>query len=167
VGKPATFAVTERIRINGHAAAGARISGEICERLKMPGETAEQIRDIVRDHMKFMNVRKMRESTLKRFLREPHFSELLELHRIDCLASHGNLATRDFCLEKLAGITEEDLRPARILDGHDLAAMGFEPGPPFGEILRAVEDEQLEGRVRTREAAEAFVNERFGALRSG
>ena len=167
VGKPATFAVTDRIRFNGHSAAGARISEEICERLKMPGETADRIRDIVRDHMKFMNVRKMRESTLKRFLREPHFSELQELHRIDCLASHGNLATRDFCLEKLAGITEEDLRPARILNGHDLAAMGFEPGPPFGEILRAVEDEQLEGRVRTREAAEAFVNERFGALRSG
>ena len=108
----------------------------------------------------------MRPAKLKRFLRDPFFPELLELHRIDCLACHGNLGAYDFCREKFAEFAEEDLRPARILDGNALAAMGFVPGPVFQEILAAVEDEQLEGRVRTREEAEAFVAEKFGDRRS-
>jgi len=162
VGKPVTYSASDRIRFNGHAAAGARMAEAICERLKVPKEEAARIRELVAHHMRFMNVREMRPSRLKRLLREPFFPELLELHRIDCLASHGDLATHRFCLEKLAQATEEDLRPPRLLDGHALIAMGFPPGPLLGEILSALEDEQLEGRVGTREEAEAFVLRRFG-----
>jgi poly(A) polymerase len=39
--------------------------------------------------------------------------------------------------------------------------MGYIPGPVFSEILRAVEDAQLEGRVTTKEEAEDFVRKRF------
>ncbi len=165
-GKPETISETDRIRFNGHAAAGARIAEEIGERLKMPSEQSGRIRDLVGNHMRFLEVRNMRPAKLKRFLREPFFPELLELHRIDCLACHGNLKSYDFCREKLAELAEEDLRPARVLDGNALAAMGFSPGPVFQEILSAIEDEQLEDRVRTREEAEAFVAEKFGDRRS-
>jgi poly(A) polymerase len=103
----------------------------------------------------------MRPSRLKRFLREPYFPELLELHRLDCLVSHGDLATYEFCLEKLEEIGGEELRPAPLLDGNGLAALGFSPGPLFSEMLTALEDEQLEGRVRTRQEAEAFVLKKY------
>ncbi len=162
VGKPVTHSVTDRIRFNGHAAAGASMAEEICERLQMSGNKKNRICELVKNHMKFMNVQKMRPSRLKRFLREPYFPELLELHRIDCLASHGNLATYEFCQERLEEIEGEELRPARLLDGYGLAELGFSPGPLFREILTALEDEQLEGRVRTREEAEAFVRQRYG-----
>ncbi len=162
VGKPVTHSVTDRIRFNGHAAAGASMAEEICERLQMSGNKKNRICELVKNHMKFMDVQKMRPSRLKRFLREPYFPELLELHRIDCLASHGNLATYEFCRERLEEIEGAELRPARLLDGYGLAELGFSPGPHFREILTALEDEQLEGRVRTREEAEAFVRQRYG-----
>ena len=161
VGKPPTYAVRDRIRFNGHDKAGAAMSAEICERLRMSRAQATRIRELVAHHMRFMHVEKMRESRLKRFLREAYFGELLELHRLDCLASHGNLRTHAFCTEKLRTLQEEALRPPRLLDGHDLVKMGCPPGRRVGEILRALEDEQLEGRISTPRQARAFAARRL------
>ncbi len=127
----------------------------------MSGGTRDRICELVKNHMKFMDVRKMRPRRLTRFFREPYFPELLELHRLDCLVSHGNLATYEFCREKLEEIGGEELRPAPLLDGNALAELGFSPGPLFSEILTALEDEQLEGRLRTPEDAKAFVLSRY------
>ncbi|MCY3823867.1 MAG: CCA tRNA nucleotidyltransferase [Nitrospinae bacterium] len=161
VGKPATFTETDRIRFNGHDKAGAAMSAEVCTRLRMPKARAARIFDLVANHMRFMHVEKMREARLKRFLREPYFGELLELHRVDCLASHGNLRTHEFCARKLGEIREEALRPPRLLDGRELMAMGYPAGPKLGEILFALEDEQLEGRISTKEEAKEFARRHF------
>ena len=161
VGKPPTYTETDRIRFNGHDKVGAAMSEEVCDRLRMPKARAARIRDLVANHMRFMHVEKMREARLKRFLREPYFGELLELHRVDCLASHANLRTHEFCTRKLGELHEEALRPPRLLDGHDLMAMGYPPGPGLGEILTAVEDEQLEGRISTGEEARDFARRNF------
>ena len=161
VGKPPTYTETDRIRFNGHDKAGAQMSEEVCGRLRMPKAQAARIRELVANHMRFMHVEKMRESRLKRFLREPYFGELLELHRVDCLASHGNLRTHEFCTRKLGEIRDEALRPPRLLDGHELMAMGHPPGPGLGKILTAIEDEQLEGRISTREEARDFARRNF------
>lgn len=45
------------------------------------------------------------------------------------------------------------VNPLPLLTGDDLIAAGFKPGPRFKQVLDEVLDEQLEGRVRTREAA--------------
>ncbi len=161
VGKPATYTETDRIRFNGHDKMGAAMSLDICERLRMSRARASRIRELVANHMRFMHVEKMRDSRLKRFLREPYFEELLELHRIDCLASHGNLRTYEFCTEKLRELQEESLRPPRLIDGHELMKMGYPPGPKLGEILVAIEDEQLEGRISTTEQAKSFARRNF------
>ena len=161
VGKPVTYTETDRIRFNGHDKAGAAMSLDICERLRMSGARASRIQELVANHMRFMHVEKMRDSRLKRFLREPYFEELLELHRIDCLASHGNLRTYDFCTEKLRELQEESLRPPRLIDGHELMRMGYPPGPKLGEILVSIEDEQLEGRISTTEQAKSFARRNF------
>lgn len=161
VGKPATCTKTDRIRFNGHDKAGARMSRAICERLRMSKARAARIEELVANHMRFMNVEKMRESRLKRFLRAPYFEELLELHRIDCLASHGDLRTHAFCERKLEALQEEALRPPRLLDGHQLMRMGYPPGPGIGEILRAIEDAQLEGSISTAAQARDFARGNF------
>ena len=162
IGKPPTYSVADRIRFNRHEVVGARMAGEICRRLRMANADTERISQLTAHHMRFRNVRDMRPSKLKRFLREEYFPELLELHRIDCLASHGMLDLYDFCTERLEQESREDLEPPPLIDGRDLIAMGFAPGPLFKEILAAVEDAQLEGAVRSREAALELVRERFG-----
>lgn len=167
VGKPVTYTETDRIRFNGHDKAGAAMGADICERLRMPKAHASRIRELIANHMRFMHVEKMREARLKRFLREPCFEELLELHRVDCLASHGNLRTHKFCTRKLAEIHEEALRPPRLIDGHDLMAMGYPAGPGLGKILFALEDEQLEGRISTKEQAREFARRNFPAPNNG
>jgi poly(A) polymerase len=87
----------------------------------------------------------------------------LALHRADSLASHGSLSTYEFVEEKLAEIPEEVRRPAPLINGDDLIAFGHLPGPKFRDILDAVEDGQLEGRLASREAALEFVKEQFPA----
>ena len=103
----------------------------------------------------------MRQSTLKRFLRQPGFQEHLELHRLDCLASHGDLSLWGFCKEKLTEIGPEEMRPERLLTGEDLIQMGYSPGPIFSRILSGLEDAQLEGRIKSREEAVQCVEQMF------
>jgi poly(A) polymerase len=157
VGKPPTFRVAERIRFDGHVTAGERMAAEILARLKFSSEQTERVVQLVANHMKFMDVSRMRESTLKRFLRQPYFEEHLELHRLDCLSSHGNLESYDFSVAKLADLKPADLKPPPLLNGRDLIALGFTPGPVFGKILAEVEDAQLESRIHSREEAIALA----------
>ena len=111
--------------------------------------------------MRFADAERMKESTLKRFLRLPRFDEHLELHRIDCLSSHGNLALYDFVRQRVQQTSQEEIRPAPLLNGEDLIALGYRPGPQFREILSAVEDAQLEGTLHSKDDALAFVRREF------
>jgi poly(A) polymerase len=95
----------------------------------------------------------MKESTLRRFLRLPDFEEHLELHRLDCVSSHGGLDNYEYVKYRLSELGEEQIAPPRLVTGNDLIEAGFAPGPEFGRVLNLVEDAQLEGRVRTREDA--------------
>jgi putative nucleotidyltransferase with HDIG domain len=162
VGKPPTFSVADRIRFNGHAEEGARMAHGILTRLRFSGEQTERVEALVANHMRFMHTRQMRESTLKRFLRMENFAELLELHRLDCLAGGGKLDNYKFALARLEELGEEQLRPKPLVTGHDLIELGYRPGPAFAKMLAAVEDAQLEGRVRSKEEAVALVQAEFG-----
>ncbi len=165
VGKPPTFRPPEkkgeRIRFDNHTVVGARMVEQIAERLRFSRRDTERIAALAEHHLRFKDVRQMRPATLKRFLRMEGFEELLELHRLDCLASHGDLSAYEFVREKMEELSVEEIRPPALLNGHDLIAMGYTPGPAFKEILRAVEDAQLEGRFGSKEEARAFVRERF------
>lgn len=161
IGKPGTWTITDRIRFHGHAEAGERIAREVMRRLRYPGEQIEQVAALVANHMKFMHLPEMRESTLKRFLRMPEFEEHLELHRADCISSHGKLAYYHYARDVLATLGEEQLRPAPLLTGDDLIAEGYKPGPQFREILESVETRQLERQITTREEALEWVRSRF------
>jgi poly(A) polymerase len=162
VGKPATFRVApDRIRFDGHVEVGVKMAQEICRRLRFSTDDTEQVLALIDNHMRFGHATRMKESTLKKFLRMPHFDDHLALHRADCLASHGDLGTYEFAQEKLAAIPPEKMRPSPLVTGDDLIAAGYAPGPRFKEILNAVEDAQLEGRLSSRDAALAFVRSEF------
>jgi tRNA nucleotidyltransferase/poly(A) polymerase len=161
VGKPPTFRVFDRIRFDRHCEVGVELVQRIAGRYRWPRAQIEAVCALVQDHLVFLNVRAMRRSTLLRWLRKPHFPELLELHRLDCLGSHRSLSTYEFCRTELASLTPAQARPVPLLTGDDLKGMGYLPGPRYKEILAAVEDAQLEGLLRSTEQAEAWVNEHF------
>jgi poly(A) polymerase len=162
VGKPGTFRVAERIRFDGHVELGEKIARNILARLRFSNAEIEQVIALVANHMRFSHVHEMRESKLKRMLRMDRFDEHLELHRLDCSSSHGNLENYDFAKSKLEQLPPEELRPRRLLTGHDLIAAGYAPGPDFARMLEMAEDAQLEARIDSTAEALELVKSAFG-----
>jgi poly(A) polymerase len=161
-GKALTRSVDDAgVHFYGHVGKGEELAGDILRRLKFSNAETETILALIRGHMTFMHVRDMRPSRLKRFLRQPAFDLHLELHRLDCLGSHGMLDNYTFCREQLATLSTEELHPPRLLTGDDLVALGYVPGPLFKKILDAVEDAQLNGEIGTNAEAGQLVKNRF------
>ena len=150
-----------RITFYGHAEIGAEKAVAICQRLRRSRETWERVEWLVRHHLRIAQAPQMRRSTLRRFLAEPHIDELLELARIDVLASNGNLEAYEFCKRAQAAFDDEPIKPPPLLRGRDLLELGYPRGPLFSEILGAVEDRQLEGELSTREAALEWVRRTY------
>jgi len=161
VGKPATFRVADRIRFDGHVEVGVKMAKNILHRLRFSNDDCDQILALVDNHMKFGDVQRMKDSTFKKFVRMPLFDEHLALHRMDCLSSHGDLTSYDFTRQKMAAIPPETIQPAPLITGKDLIEAGYTPGPRFKEILAAIEDDQLENRLHTRDEAMQVVHERY------
>jgi poly(A) polymerase len=165
VGKPATFRVApDRIRFDGHVDVGVRMAEDICHRLRFSNEDTDQILALVDNHMRFAHVQQMKESTFKRFVRMPRFDEHLQLHRMDCQSSHGDLTSYNFTRQKIADMPLAAIRPVPLITGDDLIAAGYRAGPLFKRILSAAEDGQLEGRLHSTEEALAFVRSEFPNL---
>jgi len=162
VGKPVTQTFEDRIRFSGHEKAGADMARRILERLRYPKELVERVEWLVAQHMRFKDALKMSDATFKRFVRQPGFETLLELYRIDLAASGRSMENYEAVLARLASIPPEALHPPPLLRGRDLVAMGYAPGPAFSRALKALEEEQLAGRIRTREEAEQFVRRILG-----
>jgi poly(A) polymerase len=165
VGKPPTSSVDEngRIRFNGHDRIGAEMTETIMERLRFSRAEIDATVEMVRQHMVFKDVPRMRVAKLKRFMARPTFEDELELHRVDCASSHRMMENYDFLVQKREEFANEPIIPPPLVRGDDLIAMGMKPGPRFGEILEAVETRQLEGALKTREQALDWVKREYGA----
>jgi poly(A) polymerase len=166
IGKPPTQTFVDRIRFSGHDKKGMYMTEEILKKFKFSNDFIDQVKALVENHMKFMCVEEMRTSTLKRFMNLNKFDEHLELHRVDCLSSHGDLEHYDFMVEKLKSFeaTPEKVmlnKLPRLVTGHDLIAMGYPQGTLFRTILTDIEDQQLEDAVVTREQALAYITKKY------
>lgn len=155
IGKPPCASVDAdgRIRFNGHEHRGAMMAEGVARRLRFSNAETEAIVEMVRNHMAFKDTPRMRVAKLRRFLARPHFSDELELHRVDCLGSHGSLDIYEFLLAQREKFSNEPLVPPRLLSGSDLIALGWKPGPHFREVLDAAQNLQLEGRFSGKEEA--------------
>jgi poly(A) polymerase len=163
IGKPPTMQVdaTGRIRFNGHESVSARMTEQIMRRLRFSNEDIEATMAMVQYHMAFKDVKNMRVARLKRFMARPTFEDELELHRVDCLGSHGLLDNYVFLQAKREEFASEPLIPPPLITGHDLIALGWKPGPHFKEVLEAVETRQLEGQLTTRDEAMAWLSQNY------
>lgn len=163
IGKPKTSAVRNgRLTFYEHSEEGAVLAREIMKRLRFSNEEIDGVCECVLNHMKFMNVQQMRAGKLKLFIGRPHFQEEMELHRVDCAASHGMLDNYQFLNEKLKEFANEELKPRPLVNGTDLIALGMRPGPAMKPILEELYELQLEGTHKTREEALAWARQKIG-----
>lgn len=169
IGKPPTMRIDHadggRIRFNGHEHVGAEMTEKVMRRLRFSNDETEAVVELVRNHMVFKDVKKMRVAKVKRFLARPWMDDELLLHRADCLGSHAMLDNYDFLLAKRVEFADEPLIPEPLLTGHDLIALGWKPGPKFKEVLEAAMNRQLEGGFGSK--AEAVEWARAEAIADG
>jgi len=163
VAKPVTSTVDEtgRIRFNEHDRIGAAMTESIMERFRFSRAEIDATVEMVRQHMVFKDVPRMRVAKLKRFMARPTFEEELELHRVDCASSHRMMDNYEFLLSKREEFANEPIIPPPLVRGDDLIALGMKPGPKFGEILEAVQTRQLEGALKDRQEALDWVEHEY------
>ncbi len=153
VGKPDTQTFEDRIRFNNHHKVGAEIAEAICQRLRFSRKETAHIVWLVDQHMRVADIPLMKENRRKRMVQEIGFQELLELCRLDCLASHGDTQTIEWIRDYLDQLEPESEIIPPLLTGKDLIQLGFAPGPVFSEILNYIEEEQLEGHIDNKASA--------------
>ena len=128
------------------------MAADIMKRLRFSRQMIEDVGHCVRRHMRFIDVPNMRRSTLRRMVGDDIFEAELELHRLDCLSSHGMLDNYTFLQKYRADMQAEPILPRPWVNGRDLMALGITEGPAIGEWLRRAYDQQLEGNTDSREA---------------
>ena len=163
IGKPPTARVDPdgRIRFNGHEHVGAEMALTVMERLRFSRAEIDATVEAVRYHMAFKDVPNMRVAKLKRFMARPTFEDEMQLHRVDCLGSHGFVDNYHFLRAKQEEFAHEPLIPKPFVNGHDLIQLGLPPGPRIGEILEAAQTRQLEGAFVDREDALRWVKAEY------
>ena len=162
VGKPNTFSNEGgKIHFYNHPHIGVQIAEKLLTRLRFSNREIADILSCVENHMKFANVKEMRIGKLKQFVARENFGTELDLHKIDCLASHGKLELYHFLKEKVDEFKKEELRPKPILNGHDVMALGIQAGPIMKEILEEVYSLQLEKNFESKEDALEWVKQNY------
>ena len=163
VAKPLTYFVDEtgRERFFGHEQRGAEMAKDIMSRLRFSNQAIDRVSRAVKNHMRFASVLQMRKDKVKRLIANDNFPLELELHRLDCISSHALMDIFTFLLDKIIEQSGEVKLPPPLLTGKDLIDMGLKPGPKFKKILKKVSDLQLKNRLKTPEAAIAYVKDKF------
>jgi poly(A) polymerase len=165
IGKPKTSAIRKgRLTFYEHSEEGVKIAREIMRRLRFSNDEIEGVCECVANHMKFMDVQKMRAGKLKQFISRPHFETEMELHRVDCTASHGMLDNLAFLRDKLKEYEHEELKPKPLVNGNDLIELGMKPGRAMKPVLEEAFVLQLEGRFKSREDALEWLTKAVSKL---
>jgi poly(A) polymerase len=164
IAKPQTLAIETdgRMTYYGHTDIGGRVAADVLRRLRRPRAVQLRVSYLVHNHLRMMMAPRMRRATLKRMLSEEGFEELLQLALLDTLASSSALGFYHFCRRAMATMSDAEIRPPPLISGDDLIAMGLTPGPSFKRILHEVEDQHLDGALKTRDDALHYLREHYG-----
>ncbi len=166
VAKPVTASSdpqTGVIHFYGHEKIGAEMAAKILDGLRFPRKQTEEIVKAVRYHMQFKDARQMRKATLRRLLLRPTFPLELELHRLDCLGSHGQLEVYEFLVEQARQLEQQPRIRPPLLKGADLIALGMKPGPAMGALLAELREKQLQDELKTPAQARKWAKQRLQA----
>lgn len=164
IAKPVTAerdAATGKIHFYGHETVGAAMAEKILQRLRFPKKQTEEIVVCVKNHMQFKDVKQMRKATLRRLLLRETFPLELELHRLDCLGSSGDLEHYNFLAGQAAELANQPAIRPPLLTGNDLIKLGMKPGKPLGALLAEIREKQLADELKTTRAARAWAKKKL------
>ena len=139
---------------------------QILERLRFPRKDIDYVVHAVRCHMQFKDAMEMRKATVRRLLLRETFPLEIELHRLDCLGSHGRLDVYDYLLEARKHLDERPEMIPPLLTGDDLIRLGMAPGPALGQMLTELRDKQLQEELATKEQALAWATKQIASQSS-
>jgi len=170
VGKPDTFKLRDhpkygkRATFYGHVKLGAELTEKICRRLKFSKKEREKVVFLVREHLRHKDIKTMRVARQRSWAQHPWFSDLLLVWKADGEASYlGKEGVVDLSLYDFAiKLYEDELRrpkpPKPLVNGFDVMnTLNIPSGPLVGKILKVVTDAQLEGRIKNKKEAIAFI----------
>jgi putative nucleotidyltransferase with HDIG domain len=164
IAKPVTAerdAKTGAIHFYGHEKIGAEMARAILNRLRFPKKQIDEIVACVLHHMQFKDVKQMRKSTLRRLLLRETFPLELELHKLDCLGSHGDLELYDFLVKQSEELKKQPAIRPPLLTGKDLIELGMKPGKELGALLHEIREKQLQDELKTPRQAKAWAKKQI------
>jgi len=164
IAKPVTAekdSSTGKIHFYGHEKIGADMARAILNRLRFPKKQIDEIVACVLHHMQFKDVKQMRKSTLRRLLLRETFPLELELHKLDCLGSNGNLENYNFLVAQVEELKKKPAIRPPLLTGKDMIALGMKPGKELGAMLHEIREKQLQDELKTPRQAKAWVKKRI------
>jgi poly(A) polymerase len=164
IAKPVTAerdAATGAIHFYGHEKVGAEMARDILNRLRFPKKQTDEIVACVLHHMQFKDVKQMRKATLRRLLLRETFPLELELHRLDCLGSHGDLELHDFLIQQAEELKKKPAIRPPLLTGDDLIKLGMKPGPALGVLLNEIREKQLADELKNVREAKTWAKRKI------
>jgi tRNA nucleotidyltransferase (CCA-adding enzyme) len=176
LGKPATTAVIDgRIRSLNHEEAGVAPTISVLDRLNIHTidgfDVRTQVIGLVAHHLKpgmFHQAGNVSDGAFRRLAQKVDLELLARVARADCLGRTGGFdcSAMDWFIARARSLGVEHQPPAPLLLGRHLLALGLQPGPLVGEILKQVYERQLDGEVRTVEEAIAAAQRELPARHS-
>jgi len=154
------------IHFYGHEKVGAEMARAILNRLRFPKKQIDEIAACVLHHMQFKDVKQMRKATLRRLLLRETFPLELELHRLDCLGSHGDLELYDFLIQQAEELKKKPAIRPPLLTGDDLIKLGMKPGPEMGVLLNEIREKQLADELKNARQAKTWAKRKVGNRKS-
>jgi tRNA nucleotidyltransferase (CCA-adding enzyme) len=171
LGKPATTAFIDgRIRSIDHEEQGVAPAASLLDRLNVHSiegyDVRRQVLGMTAQHLKpgmWFKVRdEVGDGAFRRLAQKVDLELLARLAKADCLGRAPgtfDCSAMDWFLERARSIGAHTGPPEPILLGRHLLALGLEPGPRVGHILKAVYEEQLDGMIATLDDAVARAKE--------
>ena len=172
LGKPATTQVIDgRIRSLNHEEAGVAPTVCLLDRLNVHTldgfDVRAQVLGLVAHHLKpgmFHKAAQVGDSAFRRLALKVDLELLARVARADCLGRTGDFdcSAMDWFLDRARALGVEHRPPAPLLLGRHLLALGLQPGPKVGDILKQVYERQLDGDVTSVDEAVAAARHLLG-----
>jgi len=160
IGKAETFDLEERIRFDGHAEKGAEIAGEIFKRLKFSRKDRLEVQWFIAHHMMMVPLIEMNAGRARTWFLKENFLQLMQVFEADAKGiTPTDLSLYNQILERYRELMAAmPHMPKPFVTGKDIMKiLGLKPGKKVGEIMDQVFHEQLDGKIKTRTQALAFI----------
>jgi tRNA nucleotidyltransferase (CCA-adding enzyme) len=168
-GKPATTAVIDgRIRSLGHEEAGVAPATALLDRLNIHSIDGVDVRrdvlGMVAHHLKpgaWHKAGDVGDGAFRRLAQKVDLELLGRLAKADCMGRGGGFdcSAMDWFRDRARRLGVEHQPPAPLVLGRHLIALGVEPGPEMGRLLKQIYERQLDGDVVSTEDGIALARE--------